>query len=116
MLRSGEMGRIQFLRGSHYQDMENWPAYWKGLPPFWYGTHAVAPLAALAGAPITRVSCLGSGTMREELRAGYGNPYPIETAHFVFANGLAAEATRSLFETARTYQECLFVYGSKKSF
>ena len=38
MLRSGEMGRIQFLRGSHYQDMENWPAYWKGLPPFWYGT------------------------------------------------------------------------------
>lgn len=116
MLRSGEMGRIQFLRGSHYQDMENWPAYWKGLPPFWYGTHAVAPLAALAGAPITRVSCLGSGTMREELRAGYGNPYPIETAHFVFANGLAAEATRSLFETARTYQEGLFVYGSKKSF
>ena len=25
MLESGELGRIQFLRGSHYQDMANWP-------------------------------------------------------------------------------------------
>ena len=28
MLRSGEMGRIQFMRGSHYQDMQNWITGW----------------------------------------------------------------------------------------
>lgn len=116
LLESGELGRVQFLRGSHYQDMENWPSYWAGLPPFWYGTHAIAPLVGLSGSRITAVSCLGSGTMRPELTERYGNPFPIETAHFRFENGLAAEATRSLFETARTYQEGLFVYGSKKSF
>ena len=33
MVDNGEIGHIQFLRGSHYQDMENWPAYWMGLPP-----------------------------------------------------------------------------------
>ena len=27
----GELGRIQFLRGSHQQDMEGWPGYWEGL-------------------------------------------------------------------------------------
>lgn len=32
LLESGELGRVQFLRGSHYQDMENWPSYWAGLP------------------------------------------------------------------------------------
>ncbi len=45
----GEIGRIQFLRGAHYQDMENWPDYWMGLPPMHYATHAIAPLLALAG-------------------------------------------------------------------
>lgn len=116
LIESGELGRIQFLRGSHYQDMENWPSYWMGLPPFWYGTHAIAPLVALSGSRIEAVSCLGSGSMRPELVKQYGNPFPVETAHFRFANGLAAESTRSLFETARTYQEGLFVYGSKMSF
>ena len=116
LLASGELGRIQFMRGSHYQDMENWPAYWNGLPPFWYGTHAIAPMVALSGSRIGSVSCLGSGTMAEERMRTYGNPFPVESAHFRFDNGLAAEATRSLFETARVYQEGLFVYGSKKSF
>lgn len=115
LLAEGALGRIQFLRGSHYQDMEYWPDYWLGLPPFWYGTHAIAPMVALAGSRIERVSCLGSGTMRDELVRRYGNPFPVETAHFRFANGLAGEATRTLFETARAYQEGLFVYGSKRS-
>lgn len=116
MIDSGELGRVQFVRGSHYQDMENWPDYWTGLPPFWYGTHAIAPLVCISGSRVERVSCLGSGTMRPELTRKYGNPYPVETTHLKFANGLAGEATRSLFETARRYQEGLFVYGSKKSF
>ncbi len=42
----GVFGRIQFLRGAHYQDMEAWPPYWAGLPPMWYATHAIAPLLA----------------------------------------------------------------------
>ena len=28
----GKLGRIQFLRGSHQQDMDGWPGYWEGLP------------------------------------------------------------------------------------
>lgn len=82
----------------------------------WYGTHAIAPMVALSGSRIKRVVCFGSGTMDESLHKQYGNPYPVESALFEFENGLKGEATRSLFETARMYQEGLFVYGSKKSF
>ena len=46
----------------------------------------------------------------------YGNPFPVESALFAFENGMKGEATRSLFETARAYQEGLFVYGSDASF
>ena len=116
MLESGELGNIQFLRGSHYQDMAGWPDYWMGLPPMWYGTHAIGPMVALSGSRIKRVVCFGSGTMDPSLHKQYGNPYPVESALFEFENGLKGEATRSLFETARMYQEGMFVYGSKKSF
>ena len=115
MIEKGELGRIQFLRGCHYQDMENWPDYWLGLPPMFYGTHAIAPMVALSGSRIGRVMCFGSGTMREELHAQYGNPFPIESALFAFDNGMKGEATRSLFETARVYLEGAYVYGSKAS-
>jgi len=109
---AGEFGRIQFLRGAHYQDMERWPPYWAGLPPMWYATHAVAPLLALAGTRAVKVHCLGSGEMREELRRPYANPYPIETAIYqLAAPGLSAEVTRSLFHCARPYMESFTVYG-----
>ncbi len=116
MLKNGEFGKIQFLRGSHYQDMENWPDYWMGLPPMWYGTHAIAPMIGLSGSRIKRVNCFGSGTMRKDLHTQYANPFPVESALFEFENGLKGEATRSLFETARVYQEGMFVYGSKACF
>ena len=116
MLQKGELGRIQFLRGSHYQDMVGWPPYWMGLPPMWYGTHAIGPMVVLSGSRIQRVHCFGSGTMSPELHTQYGNPYPVESAIFEFGNGLKGEATRSLFETTRAYQEGLFVYGSDGSF
>ena len=116
MIESGELGRVQFFRGSHYQDMENWPDYWFGLPPMWYGTHAIGPMVALSGSRIKRVICFGSGTMDEAKHTQYGNPFPVESALFEFENGIKGEATRTLFETARLYQEGLFVYGSKKSF
>ena len=108
----GEFGRLQFLRGAHYQDMEGWPPYWAGLPPMWYATHAVAPLLALAGTRAVKVHCLGSGAMREELRRQYGNPYPIETAVFqLAAPELCAEVTRTLFHCARPYMEGFVIYG-----
>ena len=116
MLQSGQLGKIQFLRGSHYQDMKNWPDYWMGLPPMHYGTHAIAPMVVLSGSRIAQVHCYGSGSMDDALVRRYGNPYPIESALFSFENGMKGEATRSLFETARVYQEGLFVYGSKASF
>ena len=74
MKENGEFGKIQFFRGSHYQDMANWPDYWMGLPPFWYGTHAIGPMVALSGSRICRVNCFGSGTMEEWLVQKYGNP------------------------------------------
>jgi predicted dehydrogenase len=116
MLSNGEFGEIQFLRGAHYQDMEFWPDYWLGLPPMWYGTHAIAPLVLLSNSRIVRVRGLGSGKMRKELQTKYGNPFPIETMQIEFENGLKAEATRSLFDTACHYSESFNVYGSKKSF
>jgi len=116
MKEKGELGKIQFLRGSHYQDMAAWPDYWMGLPPMWYGTHAIAPMVALSDSRIDRVHAFGSGTMEPWLSEQYQNPYPVETAIFAFENGLKAEATRSLFETARYYQEGMFVYGSSACF
>ncbi|HVU14030.1 MAG TPA: Gfo/Idh/MocA family oxidoreductase [Phototrophicaceae bacterium] len=118
MQRSGALGRIQFVRGAHYQDMEGWPPYWLGLPPMHYGTHAVAPILALAGTRAKSVHCFGSGVMREELRQQYGNPYPIETAIFELESptSLAAEVTRTLFHTARAYSESFTIYGEKATF
>jgi predicted dehydrogenase len=108
----GRFGRIQFLRGAHYQDMERWPRYWAGLPPMWYATHAVAPLLAMAKTRAVRVHCFGSGRMREELHRQYGNPYPIESAIYqLAAPDLAAEVTRTLFHCARPYMESFVVYG-----
>lgn len=118
MLAEGAIGRIQFLRGAHYQDMENWPPYWMGLPPMHYATHAVSPLLALTDTRAEAVWCLGSGTMRPELHTQYGNPYPVETAllQLAWPEPLAAEVTRSLFHTARGYTESFNVYGERATF
>ena len=108
----GAFGRIQFLRGAHYQDMERWPSYWAGLPPMWYATHAISPLLAIANTRAVKVNGYGSGVMRDELYQQYHNPFPVETAIFQLeAPGLAAEVTRSLFHCARPYMESFVVYG-----
>ncbi len=116
MKKEGKFGKIQFFRGSHYQDMANWPSYWMGLPPFWYGTHAIAPMVALSDSRIRRVNCFGSGSMEKWLEEQYGNPFPVESALFEFESGIKGEATRSLFECARVYQEGMFIYGSNACF
>lgn len=114
----GELGRIQFLRGSHQQDMTvGWPEYWWGFPPMHYATHAVAPLFSLANAAPEQVSCLGSGRIREEYVERYGSPFAVETALFRLRDSdIACEATRSLYETVRQYQESFDVYGERLSF
>jgi predicted dehydrogenase len=116
MYDNGELGKIQFLRGSHQQEMAGWPGYWEGLPPMHYATHCVSPVLAISKAEAEYVSCLGSGTIDKNLISKYGSPFAIETCHIKFRNSdLSAEVTRSLFNIARQYRESFDVYGSKKS-
>jgi len=113
----GELGRLQFLRGSHQQDMDGWPDYWPGLPPMWYATHCVSPCLAILGKHAQSVVCHGSGRIRAELISRYGSPFAVETATFTIKDSdVVAEVTRSLFDTARQYRESFDATGSKKSF
>ena len=113
----GELGRIQFLRGSHQQDMDGWPDYWPGLPPMHYATHCVSPCLALLGKHAESVVCHGSGRIREELIGRYGSPFALETATFKIRDtDVVAEVTRTLFDVARQYRESFDATGSKKSF
>jgi predicted dehydrogenase len=117
LIDTGKLGRIQYLRGTHFQDMEAWPDYWMGLPPFWYATHAVAPLLYLSGCHATKVQCYGSGVMRDELKKQYNNPFPIEHAMIELNDpSIKAEITRSLFHTAIQYVEGFAVLGENMSF
>lgn len=119
LYQKGEIGRIQFMRGSHQQNMglPGWPEYWYGLPPMYYPTHAVAPLSDILDKPMTSVRCLGSGRIREDFISKYNSPYAVETAQFSYAESdVVSEVTRSLFDTARQYRESFDIYGSVKSF
>ncbi|NLE19601.1 MAG: Gfo/Idh/MocA family oxidoreductase [Clostridiales bacterium] len=119
LYEKGELGRIQFMRGSHQQNMSlpGWPEYWYGLPPMYYPTHAVSPLSDLISRPVSRVRCLGSGRISEEYARRYGSPFAAETAQLTFRDSdVAGEITRTLFDTIRQYRESFDVYGTKKSF
>src|SRR3989442_1657235 len=114
---SGRLGRIQFMRGAHQQEMAGWPGYWEGLPPMHYATHAVSPCLALVRGEAEYVCCFGSGRIEDKLIAKYGSPFAVESALFKVRNQqLAFEVTRSLFETARQYVESFDVYGDKVAF
>ncbi len=113
---SGELGKLQFLKASHQQDMDGWPGYWPGLPPMHYATHCVGPVLGLGRHEAEYVSCFASGTIREEMHSCYGSPYAVETTHIKFhQSDLSAQVYRSLFDVARQYRESFEVYGSKKS-
>src|SRR5437667_95668 len=77
-----ELGRIQFLRGSHQQDMDGWPDYWPGLPPMHYATHCVSPCLAILGKLADSVVCHGSGTIQDAQHlsfiqgGGHGGSHP----------------------------------------
>src|SRR5437868_3318122 len=88
----GELGRIQFLRGSHQQDMDGWPEYWPGLPPMWYATHCVSPCLAILSKPgkpamAEYVTCYGSGRIPDSIRR-FTQPQAIQDAdHLSFLQG-----------------------------
>jgi predicted dehydrogenase len=119
LLQSGRLGRIQFLRGSHQQNMglPGWPDYWYGFPPMHYATHAVSPLLLLAGSMADSVVCFGSGRIKDEYIEHYDSPFAVESALVRLADSnLACEVTRSLFDTIRQYRESFDVYGTERSF
>ena len=116
LYEKGELGKIQFLKASHQQDMDGWPNYWPGLPPMYYATHCVGPILGLLRKDAEYVSCFGSGTIRQELQKHYNSPFAVETAHVKLKDSdLSAHLYRSLFDVARQYRESFEVYGSKKT-
>lgn len=116
LYEKGDLGKIQFLQASHQQDMDGWPNYWPGLPPMWYATHCVGPVAGLLRLNAETVSCFGSGTIRKELISQYNSPFAVESTHIKFKDSdLSARIYRSLFDVARQYRESFDVYGDKQS-
>lgn len=119
LVDSGRLGRIQFARGSHMQNMglEGWPEYWQGFPPMHYGTHAISPLLAVVDAMPRSVVCHGSGRIGSDLTKRYGSPFAVETATFKLQDSdVAVEATRALYDTVRQYRESFDIYGSEMAF
>lgn len=118
LVDAGKLGKIQYLRGSHQQNMglPGWPDYWYGFPPMHYATHAVSPLLALAKAPVESVVCHGSGRIQEAYAKRYDSPFAVETAVLrLRGSDVTAEVTRSLFNTIRQYRESFDIYGDKLS-
>ena len=53
----------------------------------------------------------------DKLASKYGSPFAVESAHIKLRDSnIAAEVTRSLFETARQYRESFDIYCDKVSF
>ena len=119
LVESGQLGRIQFVRGSHMQDMglEGWPEYWLGFPPFWYGTHAISPLLLINNTLAEYVVGHGSGHISDDLAKRYGSPFACETLTLKLKDtDIVAEATRALYETCLLYTSlcpCFFALPSR---
>ena len=113
---SGRLGRIQFLQGSHHQDMDGWPDGWPGLPPMYYATHCISPCLSLVSGEAEYVSCFGSGRIDENPIARHGSPFAVESAHISLRDSdVCARVYRALFDTARQYRESFDVFGTKMS-
>jgi len=117
LMEDGWFGDVSFGRGTHFQDMFGWPAYWTRLPPIYYMTHAVAPLLGLLGTRAKSVRALGAGAYAPSAEEPYGRTFPVECALFDLVDHPAVlDITRSLGRTARPYTESFSVYGSRGSF
>ena len=116
-LENGEFGKLQYMSGAHYQDMEGWPSYWRGFPPLLHPTHACAACLMFAGKRPKGVYGVGSGKIRDELAQQYGCNYAFEVALVSFEDSdLTVEVERFLYDVARGYSECFRIYGEKQSF
>ena len=117
MYEKGELGKIQYMQASHPQDMEGWTEYWERMIPMHYATHVVSPVLGLVNGRAEHVSCIGSGTISEELAEKSGNSSAVQSCHIKLKDSdIAAHIWRFLFDTARQYRESFDVYGTKKSF
>jgi predicted dehydrogenase len=115
--RKGALGKLQFLRSSHHQDMTGWPSYWDGMPPMHNATHAISPTLAMARNEAEYVQCLGSGTIFKRMIGQYGSPFAVESTHIKFKDSdVGAEVTRHLWAVARQYRESFDAYGSVRTF
>ena len=113
----GELGKIQYMAASHPQDMAGWPEYWERMIPMHYATHVVSPVLGLVDGLAEYVTCMGSGTIRDDLAQKSGNSFAVESCHIKIKDSdIAAHIWRFLFDTARQYRESFDVYGTKKSF
>ncbi len=113
---NGEFGDLTFLRGIYFQDVDGHRVDMRAVAPMHYSTHALAPLLALVGKNAVSVNCLGSGILSPRIQQPGGNPFRLESALFRLDGlDIAAEVTRSWFETARSYVEGIQIYGVKRS-
>ncbi len=119
LVKTGKLGRIQYIKGEHMQNMSlsGWGDYWKGFPPFLYGTHVLSPILDLLGTAAESVRCVGSGQLPGDKTEKYGCPYAVESATFKMKNcDVVAQAHRCLFDTVRQVRESFDIYGDKMSF
>jgi predicted dehydrogenase len=116
LINTGTLGNIQFIKGAHWQDMEGWPKYWRGMPPMFYASHALAPAFVATKSRAKRVTCLGSGRMREYLYAQYNNKFPMENALYEMEDQTVVEIARTLFHCARGYTESFTICGDNAGF
>ncbi|MBD3672640.1 MAG: Gfo/Idh/MocA family oxidoreductase [Planctomycetaceae bacterium] len=117
LYEKGELGKIQFMKASHPQDMDGWPSYWEEMIPMHYATHVVSPVLGLMDNVAEYVSCFGSGTVRDDIAQKSGNSSAVETCHIKIKDSdVAAQIWRFLYDVARQYRESFDVYGTKKSF
>ena len=117
MADKGELGKIQFLKASHPQDMEGWPEYWERMIPMHYATHVVSPVLGMVDGLAEYVTCIGSGKINDRIAAKSGNSFAVESCHIKIKDSdVGAHIWRFLFDTARQYRESIDVYGTKKSF
>ena len=117
LVASGSMGQISYARGTHFQDMTDWPPYWLGLPPMLYATHAISPILRLLNARASVVRAIGGGLLTPENTGDYDNDFPIESALFQLeGHSSIVEVTRSLFQLARPYTESFSIFGDRQGF
>lgn len=111
--RRDELGELTLYRGFHIQNLDGFPDYWQGYPPMQYVTHALSPILALTGAPVSTVRAMGSGRLEPRQRTGgFDNPFSSEIGLFALeGSDVVADVTMSFFRVARAYTEGFAVYG-----